>query len=68
MVDRQMDHQKDESDPWHEWTLDVGSNGIGPEGADEDCSEAIPEVKEANKVEDGDTDTVSASSRAPYRQ
>jgi hypothetical protein len=65
MVDGEMDHQEDESDPWHERTLDVSSNGIGPKRADEDGSEAIPEVEEANEVEDRDTVTVSASSRAP---
>ena len=51
LVDGHVAHKKCKTNPWHKRPFHIASNRIGTDRADEQCADASPEIKKANKVE-----------------
>ena len=49
-----MAHEKDKAYPWHERSINIGSNQIRSSRTDEEGSDAIPKVKEPNEIKERD--------------
>lgn len=55
VVDRHVAHDKGETDPWHiRARAEELCDAVGAAGADEEGAGAVPEVEEADEVEEGD--------------
>ncbi len=54
MIDRHVSHEKDETHPWHEGSVDILGDDISPGGAYEKRANAAPKIEEPNKVKQGD--------------
>lgn len=52
MTDGHVTHQEHKSNPWHERTIDITSDEVGPSRANQDCSDARPKIEKTNKIED----------------
>jgi hypothetical protein len=61
-------HQEDEADPWH-----IGGaakelrDGVGASGREEEGAQAIPQVEEADEIENGDAGVMLNVYASPRR-
>jgi len=47
-------HEKDKAYPWHKWPVYEVRDGVGTGGADKECSDSRPQVKESYEIKCGD--------------